>query len=275
MENEAGPHLADPSLHEASGLAVSRRDSDFLWLLNDSGSPPRLHLANRDGRARGFVLVTGVKNQDWEDLAAFKLDGIPYLLIADTGDNESKRPTVSLHLLEEPALPSDGASINMSLAPKWTIRFRYQDGPRDCECVAVDPVAKTILLLSKRTKLPQLYELPLRQAAAGEILVAKHLGPIVPPKVPKNSLPHPYGPQPTGFDISSNARLAAVVTYRGSFLYPRADDESWTQAFAKKPHSLGAHSLAQAESIAFTPDGRSVILVSEGRRSPIIRLSVP
>ena len=43
--------------------------------------------------------VAGARNTDWEDLAAFELDGRHYLLIADTGDNGGLRRTLQLHVV--------------------------------------------------------------------------------------------------------------------------------------------------------------------------------
>lgn len=268
------PTLQNPALTEISGIAVSRRNPSFLWLINDSGSPPTIHLAGTDGTPHGSISLTGVQNIDWEDLAAFPFQGKPHLLIADTGDNKSVRPAVSLHLIEEPPLPKPGKPLSLALKPKFTITFRYQDGPRDCEAVAVDPQSKTILLLSNRTKPPVLYQLPLRQTAAGEILTAKRLGPIAPLPKPPGAFPHPFGAQPTAMDLSSDARLAAVLSYQGAYLYPRDSAETWAQAFTKAPQFLGFHGLSQAESLAFSPDSKTLSTTSEGLNPPIFQYSL-
>lgn len=81
------PKIQSPAIKEASGLAISPTDAAFMWVINDSGAAPELHLAGTDGTDRGKVTLKGVKNIDWEDLASFTLDGKPYLLVADTGDN--------------------------------------------------------------------------------------------------------------------------------------------------------------------------------------------
>ena len=47
--------------------------------------------------------LEGVPKTDWEDIAAFELDGRTYLLVADTGDNGGLRKTLQLHVVEEPA----------------------------------------------------------------------------------------------------------------------------------------------------------------------------
>src|SRR5262245_45228627 len=94
--------LLDSQLAEISGLAASRRHCDVLWLHDDGGNPARLFAINTDGD-RLATLRIDVTKTDWEDIAAFRLDGRNYLLIADTGDNGGLRRTLQLHVIEEPA----------------------------------------------------------------------------------------------------------------------------------------------------------------------------
>ena len=140
--------LRDHKLTEASGLAVSLRDPELLWLINDSGAPAIVHLTDTQGMARGFLTLKGIKNTDWEDLAAFTFDGKAQLLIADTGDNNARREQVTLPIIAEPRPTPLEAPLGLSLEPDWSIRFRYEDGPRDCEGIAVDPNSRSILLLT-------------------------------------------------------------------------------------------------------------------------------
>jgi hypothetical protein len=55
------------------------------------------------------------------------------------------------------------------------------------------------------------------------------------------------------------------------FLFRRAGEESWAEAFAKKPEALAPHRLQQAESVAFSRDGKSIFTVSEKANSPLVR----
>ena len=87
------------------------------------------------------------------------------LLAAAAGDNSSKRESCTLHILHEPALPVAGVKLAATVTAAWQIQFCYEGGPRDCEAVAVDTKAGQILLISKRTEPPEVYQLPLRPAA--------------------------------------------------------------------------------------------------------------
>lgn len=262
------PVLQAAAANETSGLAAAVSGGDCFWLLNDSGGQPALYLAGRDGADRGKVLVESARNLDWEDLAGFSWQGKPYLLIADVGDNESRRATCTLYIVPEPALPPAGGTLNGSVKPAWTIEFRYADGPRDCESVAVDAARGKVILLSKRTRPPLVYELPL-VPATGVVAVAQNIGQTdVSP--PPGGFQHPFGAQPTGLDLSADGTMAAVVTYIGVFVFPRTGQETWAAAFARKPVILPRHGLMQAESIAFSRDGKSLWVVSEGARSPLV-----
>lgn len=83
-----------------------------------------------------------------------------------------------------------------------------------------------------------------------------------------------FGNQPTALDISPDRSKAAVVTYYGAFVFTRVKEESWADAFAKKPTSLGPHGLPQAESIAFSKSGKTLFVVSEGKHSMIRSFSL-
>ena len=94
-------NIQNDRITEASGLARSNHRDDILWTMNDGG-PPVLYAVGTDGSDHGSLTLWNASNYDWEDLSAFELDGKPYLLIADTGDNETKRPYATIYVVEEP-----------------------------------------------------------------------------------------------------------------------------------------------------------------------------
>lgn len=263
------PKIQSPAITEASGLAISPTNPDFMWVINDSGGTPDILLLGTDGSERGKLTVKGVKNIDWEDLASFTLDGKPYLLVADTGDNNAKRETRTFYILQEPTLPTAGKNLVITAAPAWQIPFRYEGGPRDCESVAVDAKAGKIVFISKRTRPPELYELPLRAPEKPVVQIAKPIAPVE-VKSPVGEL-FPISSQPTGLDITADGTLAAVITYYSVFLFPKSPGQTWAEAFSQKPTILPPHNLAQAESLAFSQDGKTLFAVSEGKASPIVR----
>lgn len=262
------PMMEVPSISEASGIVVSRKNPRYYWIINDSGAPAEIHLVQADGTPRGKITLKDARNVDWEDLAIFEWNDASWLLVADTGDNDSKRDFCTLHILREPALPKPDQKLDARLSIDWQIRFRYEGGPRDCESVAVDAAARKILLLSKRTSPPELHELPLLKPEKRGIQITRRLGSTIVDAPIESNIP--FRNQPTAMDIAADQSFAAVVTYYGVFVFPKAPAESWPQAFARKPLSPGPHLLAQAESVAISPDGKRIITLSEGKKTPIV-----
>lgn len=246
---------------EASGLAISPTDKSLLWIINDSGAKPEIHLSNLSGEALGFVSLENARNRDWEDLASFTFKGKPYLLVADTGDNAARRKSGFIHILPEPAIPATG-----KIHDYRTIEFQYPDGARDCEAVSVDPDTGKIILISKRTKPPEIYELTLFPKDKG-IQTARLIG-STDVKPPDFNL-IPFASQPTAFDISANGKTAAILTYYGVFIFHREKDQTWEDAFTLPASPLPPHQLLQAEGIALSADGKTIFAISEGKNTSI------
>jgi hypothetical protein len=180
-------NLANPQINEASGLASSRLYPAVLWVINDGGNDPMLYAVGNDGADLGTFRV------DWEALASFQLQDTAYLLIADVGDNWEQRKTSSLYVVEEPSITKTGLSDDTPVKIAWHIRFTYEDGPRDCEAVAVDVAHQRVLLLSKRGLKPVLYELPLLPVEDDVIAVAQRMTTI------------PHFNWPTAMDLTTAA----------------------------------------------------------------------
>jgi hypothetical protein len=277
--------LASTALDELSGLAASRRRDDLLWAINDSGDGPFLYAIGTDGSDRGMVTVEGARNIDWEDLAAFELDGEPYLLIADVGDNLAWRPAITLYIVPEPRLADARFAQDARTVPKWVLRARYPDGPHDCEAVAVDAAQKLILLLSKRAVPPVLYALDLAPRhddprAFDHLPVARRLTAVggIPAPTRRDIEQSPkYGPassRPTAMDISPDSRHAIVLTYKEAYRFDRDAGESWAKVFERIPVRVRVPKMRAMEAIAFARDGRSLYVSSEQRPTPLFRLEL-
>ena len=265
----------DPAIAEISGLASSRRAPGLLWALNDSDNGNLLHLVGTDARLRGTYPVEGARNYDWEDLAGYELDGEPWLLIADTGDNGGLRKSIELIAVREP----DPAAPAGPVPVAWRMEVRWPDGPRDCEAMAVDPVAREILLVAKKRVPAQVFRVPLPSGGAPE-------GPVVAQQVASiPGIPQPtdddlrrappgarYMSQITAADLSPDGLRLVLLTYREAYLLERSAGESWLLALRREPKRLRMPPLAQAEAIAFEPDGRVIWIATEKLPAPLVRL---
>ena len=153
--------IYDRNIGEASGVAVSLIHEDVVWVINDSENSASVYALNPKGEVMGTLTIQGVWNNDWEDLASFEYEGKPYILIADVGDNDARRDAYFLLFIEEPDIKKTSDSSSLSVKPSWSMTYTYEDGPRDCEAVAVDIIHEKVFLLSKRDIPLLLYELPL------------------------------------------------------------------------------------------------------------------
>lgn len=266
--------LNDAALREISGMALSQIDDDVLWVVNDSGDDALLYAISKKGNLVQTCRIKNAENQDWEDLASFTLADTAYLVIADIGNNVRHRDIFTLYILKEPRVV--GGTVTASVPVDRIIRFQYQDGPRDCEAMAVDVDRNAIVILSKRNAPPLLYSIPL-DANPDEIVVARLLGHV-------HSIPEPqedeivsyldrFHAQPTALDLASRGHQVAILTYRRLFLYPRADDETLIETVNKEALMIEFPKLEQAESMCFDFDQESVLITSEQLPAPLIRIT--
>lgn len=249
-----------PGLIELSGLAASHLRDDLFWAHNDSGNEPVLYAVGIDGRNLGTFGVRGASYLDWEDMASFELDGQPYLVIADFGDNEAMRPFVSLHFLPEPEIDEQDIR-RRDVRIEWSLHYRYEDGPRDCESIAVDAAGKRVLLLSKRTTPPVFYELPL-VVPEGE----------VPFLTAERSVELEGLPRPTAMDLSRGGERVVVQTAKHTYVYARGEGDDWATVFSATPQRIEIPRMPSVEAVAFGPDGRSIFLSREKRPTPLLRI---
>jgi len=253
--------LASPQITESSGLACSRLTDGVFWTHNDSGDRAMLYAFNERGEHLAACEVRGASARDWEDLCSFKLGRRSVLLIADVGDNSRRRNDCALYAVYEPALRPGRTDARIATTVAATIRFRYAEGPQNCEAVAFDPVSRTLCLVTKTALGPcraYLFDWPKRPSDTPVVLkTAAVLG----------------LPTVVAMDIAPDGRRAVLLSYGPAYEYTRGPDETWTQAFARTPRTLPLPTRGQGESICYGPDGRALYFGSEGRGSPLWRLA--
>jgi len=249
--------LKGKEINESSGLACSRINKGVFWTHNDSGDTPRIFAIDRKGRTLATVTIRNAKSVDWEDMCSFAINGKSYLLLADVGDNARRRKYVTLYLVKEPKLKAKKFNRKFTIPLVQKINFTYAGGPDNCQAVAVDPISKTVVIITKGKKEIYLLKIPVKPT--NETFVLKRVGKL-------NIM------SPTGMDISPDGRRAVVVTYLSGYEYVRQPKESWADAFKRKPRVLLLPLRRQGESICFGPDGRNLYLTSEKVPAPLIEI---
>ena len=147
--------IRDNRLGEVSGIAISMHDSNKFWVHNDSGNPAELFLIDSTGSVQRSIKLKGVFNRDWEDICTFKLNESAYICVGDVGDNVGRHKEYWLYFVKEPDFDQEQSAATASTKPSvetsdfQKIKFRYEDGPKNCEAFAWDASSKGILLAEK------------------------------------------------------------------------------------------------------------------------------
>ena len=262
--------ITDEHLGEISGLAASRRHPGIFWVHNDGDNAAELYAIDAQGERRATLRIEGVRNVDWEDIAAFTWEGRHYLLVADVGDNGGLRTQLSLRAVEEPATLDDS-----TVKPAWTQTFRWPDGARDCEAMAVDEREGAVYLVSKKRVPPELFRVPLRPGSG--VQVAQRLGTLGGIEQPtgddlrRNPVYGRYRAQITAADIAPGGTHFAVLNYRRVYLWPRSA-AGWPDAVSRPARVIEFPWTPQAEALGFDLSGKSLWISSERLPAPLLHL---
>ncbi|MGA5764679.1 hypothetical protein [Nonomuraea bangladeshensis] len=237
----------DPRITESSGLAVSPTHPGIYYTHNDSAAAPTFYAVDGEGRTRATYQLRGAEARDWEAMAASKdpRTGRGVLWFADIGDNlDGAWPDVSIYKVMEPQRLGDAT------LPAVRYRFRYADGARNAEGIMVNPRTGRLYVVSKEF--------------AGSVYAA--------PKTLRTDRTNVLRRVATAPIMATDAAYApdgssyVVRTYFSATLYKPSGE---TIARVTMPQ------LEQAESIAFTADGKALLTGSEGARSPVYRVPLP
>ncbi len=237
--------LRGGSITEASGIADSKVNKGYLWVLEDSGNPSRLYLLKHDGLIADSVMLEGAVNRDWEDMARADgpVNGKSYLYIGDIGDNNAQHADCVIYRLEEPA-SGTGTATGVEV-----IRYRYPDGPRDAEALLVDHHTKDIYVITKRDSLSRVYQLPYPQSTT-VTAEANYLF-----ELPYNGV--------VSAAISPDGREVIVKTYTTLYHYVDNGQRTIADLLKKQPVQLGYQLEAQGEAVSFGLDNNGFFTLSE------------
>jgi len=263
-------------INELSGMAPVIGERDKYWAINDSGNRPQLFAFNGSGKNFGIIDLP-VRNRDWEDLATFKLNAENWIAISETGDNVRRHSVSSIYFFKQP----DIKDLPKQLELAYQLDFSYEDGPRNVESMSVSIRERKIYLISK-DKAPRIYTLPLPTINDSDLTnkaqVAKYAGQLAELQATdddawwERAFAAGLLLTPTGLDFSAGDRMAVVSNYRHVYLFSRSGNEAWAAALSRAPKILTSHRMEQSESVAFSADGREVIVSSEGVNAPLLTI---
>ncbi|MCC5925564.1 MAG: hypothetical protein JJU41_03290 [Bacteroidetes bacterium] len=249
--------LANSQIDEASGLAYSIRNPGHLWTHNDSGDFNRIFLIGKDGSDAGTFRILGTGNRDWEDMSigAGPIDGIPYLYIADIGDNRAQYDIKRIFRFPEPKADDYDTSLNLINVPSDsvdTILFRYPDDvQKDAETLMIDPLTRDLYVVTKR-EFPVTVYIARYPYPLDELFYLERLGGL-----PVTDI--------TAGDISPDGRRILLKTKERVFMWSRNEGESIASALSRPPVRLPYVPEPQGEAITWDSVQEGYYVLSESR----------
>lgn len=243
-------------------------------MINDSSNGANLYAVGADGRSLGvWPLTSG--NYDWEDMASVWINGEPYLLIADIGDNRRARERYRVDIVREPDV-LNSLGENEALSRTAVIYYQYPGRSHNAEALATD--GEWLYIMTKLSfvledySTNELYRLPLTLFSGEEVLTAEHLG-TMPERsqslqdgvVVANSGPKIF--EPTALEISNDNLSAYMLTYSNVFRIQRQQGQTWADVLLTGGLSVHRHGLNQAEALTIADDN-SVWFTSENLPAP-------
>ncbi|QGN33635.1 hypothetical protein [Microlunatus sp. Gsoil 973] len=229
--------ITDDRITESSGLATDT-DADLYWTVNDSGDSGRAFALDQSGEVVGTI---GFRAEVVDVEAVQYADNTLY--IADIGDNDAKRPFVTVYLLADPR-PNNGTTLYRS------VDLAYPDGPHDAETLLVSDTGQ-LYLITKGAK-GGIYQAP-RDLSHSSVNTLTRVG-DAPPFV-------------TDGQFLADGRIAVRSYVDISVLDP---DQGFTVVAR-----AAAPSQPQGESLTGSLDGTRLLAGSEGKASKVYSLPVP
>ena len=257
--------VRDARISEASGLAVSPQHAGVLWTHDDSGNAPLLFALARDGRTAGTLRLRGTADVDWEALASFRdAEGRALLAVGDLGDNRGDRRQVEVDVVLEPARVD--AAVTSEATPLLRLLLTYPDGPADAEALLVDTSRRRMFVVTKGL-------------FGGAVYVVPSTG--WNGRTPRRPTVRSARLVRVG-DVPVGLVTDGTVAPGGSVLLRSYTAVAAFAPFPVEPGDAGLAPLAsaglplqrQGEGLALTPDGRAVLLSSEGAGEPVLRVAL-
>ncbi|MCF3182898.1 WD40 repeat domain-containing protein [Streptomyces polychromogenes] len=243
----SGFTIGDPRITESSGLAASRIHPGVYWTHNDSDDGPYVYAVDSaTGRTVARITLSGIGTP--RDVEAISLGPDGNLYVGDIGDNrDGTWDHVWIYRLPEPKELHD-ATVT---AEQFTAV--YADGPRNAEALMVHPVTGRVYIASKNEQGGGLYEGPEKLSADGRN-VFRRVAEV---------------PWVTDGAFSPDGTRLTLRGYFTARTYPWKDGRPQGEG-----ERVDAPWQGQAESVTYSPDGRTLLFGAEGVNSRVVAVPV-
>ncbi|CAM4314090.1 PE family protein [Mycobacterium basiliense] len=256
-----GGTITNGALKEISGIDSGINNPNVYWVHNDSGDSARIFAIDaKTGQTLGTYTLGGAKAVDWEDIeVATAADGKSYIYVGDIGDNGLSRSNVVIYRVPEPTVTGTAANpTNTTLTGVNQLRLVYPNGEKiNSEALAVDPRTGDLMVIEKTSRdVSRVFSAPASAwGTSGDTTLQQ---------VAALDLSRADSQLVTSADFSSDGSQLAVRTYRDVLLWNRGAATTAWAPLGQRPVDGPVVTEQQGEAIAFHPDGRGYVTVSEG-----------
>ncbi|NLU95791.1 hypothetical protein [Chitinophaga sp. Ak27] len=242
---------------ELSGVAASHAYRGLLYVHEDSGNSNEVYVTDSKGANRGTLVLDGIVNRDWEDIAAGPgpEKGKQYIYVAEIGDNNAAYRSVYVYRFPEPDLSAANANTVIHITAVDKIELVYPHGAVNAETLLLDPLSNDVYIATKEVGTSTLYIARYPQSTtAPTTLVALD-------KLPFDHL--------TAGDISADGTEILLRNTGQIWYWKRQPGETIWAALLRKPQDAPyARNERQGEGIGFAADGSGYITDSEIKKYP-------
>ena len=248
--------LKRQDLLELSGLACSRSNTGLLYTHEDSGNSNEIYITNTNGDDFGKIVLDGISNRDWEDLACGPgpESTKSYLYVGDMGDNNSAYPFITVYRFPEPDLMNGSPQTLVHITPE-VLKITYPKGAVNAESLMLDPLTKDLYIMTK-------------QVAQSNLFVAKYPQSTISTTMLIQLASFPFDLL-TSADISPDGSEILVRTTGQIWYWKKLPNESVLNSMLRKPldapYFRNEH---QGEAISFASDGTGFFTISEIKKYP-------
>lgn len=228
-----------------------------IWTAQDHGNEPIVYALNRSGKLIRSVTISGVKNEDWEELTS---DNAGNLYIGDFGNNDNKRRDLAIFKISASELNNDKATVSQKTTfhyPEQT-EFPPKKSERFFDCEAFFEKDGHFYLFTKNRSAnfdgtTFLYKIPNKPGHH----VAKKLGEFKTcGKFSRCAV--------TAADISPDGRKVALLTGDKVFLFTGFSSDAF---FDAKSETIELEDFSQKEGLGFATNDE--ILITDERTKKV------
>lgn len=260
--------VVEPSLNELSGVGVSLRNPGVLWMIEDHGGFNEVYALDTGGNWLGKVVLDGVENNDWEDIAVHPCGDTTCVYVAETGDNDHDRTFHSVMRFPEPEMHV-GEVADHTVTPE-VYPYVFPDGMfLDSEALAILPDGTPVIFSKEyETELSTAYTFPELDSAQTVTLVGHGA-------FSTGEADEGWGAATTGADLWPDGSRLLLRTYAHvwEFTLALTDGSATVESLDVLPTAPRAalHTATErtGEAIGYDTIQRGYWTVSEGVNSPL------